>query len=282
MRMVPLSLVLRLCCAVSFGTDVGGCATAQLETAGSLESYQDLTPADGIVTKSKLRIDKSDVLAAKTIAIVPTSFSNSAMTAPLTDKQRHVIANAVDRSLCVGVSDRFVVVPEGQPADLTAHVTLTHVTITDATVAGVSKAASIAPMFISSGTPIMVPRIPYGMGGLSAEAEARDAQGQQKAAFVWARGADMLTSNARVSASGDAYDLAGEFGADFSKLLNTGENPFDKKISMPSAQRVQSSLGGKPKYAACDAFGRIGVSALVGAKLGAPPEWNDDAVPVAQ
>jgi len=120
------------------------------------------------------------------------------------------------------------------------------------------------------------------MGGLSVEAEARDIQGQQKAAFVWGRDADMLTSKPRVAASGDAYDLADEFGADFSKLLITGENPFDKKLSVPSMQRVNSAFGGKPKYAACDAFGRTGIPAFIGGKMGAPPEWNDDAMPVTE
>ena len=62
----------------------------------------------------------------------------------------------------------------------------------------------------------------------------------------------------------------------------TGENPFDKKLSTPSLQRVNSALGGKPKYAACDAFGRTGVSAFIGGKMGAPPEWNDDAMPVTE
>jgi hypothetical protein len=44
--------------------------------------------------------------------------------------------------------------------------------------------------------------------------------------------------------------------------------------------RVTSSLGGAPKNAACDAFGRAGIQGLVGGRLGAPPEWIDEgAVP---
>jgi hypothetical protein len=233
-----------------------------LQQAWRVAPQRHLAPAAGITTQSRLRIDKADVLAANSVSIAPTSFSNTASRAELTDKQRHVIANAVDRSVCIGLSDRFYVVPPGQAADLTVHVTVTHVTVTDANVAAASKVASIAPMFITSSVPIMVPRIPFGMGSLSVEAEARDIRGQQKAAFVWARGADMLTSTPRVAASGDAYDLADEFGKDFSKLLITGDNPFDKKLSLPTMQRMQSSLGGKPKYAACDAFGRTGLPAL--------------------
>lgn len=276
------SRVLKLMCMHAAAISLSGCATAQLQTSGALSSYADLAPADGLTTKSKIRIDKPDVLAAKSVSIVPASFSGAAAQVALTSKERRVIANAIDRSVCIGLSDRFNVVASGEPADLTVHVTITQVVVTDATVAGASKVASAVPMFISTAVPIVVPRIPVGMGSLAVEAEARDRDGRQKAAFVWARGADMLTSTPRVAASGDAYDLASEFGADFSKLLITGSNPFDNKPVMPSMQRVQSAFGGKPKNATCDAFGRTGLPAFIGGKMGAPPEWNDDATPVAQ
>lgn len=282
MRLNSGSPLPKLIWLFALGAPVTGCATAPLTTSGTLASYNDLTPAEGVTTKSKLRIDKASVLAARTIRIVPTAFSPAAAEAALTEKQRRVIANAVDRSVCIGLSDRFDVVPASEPADLTVRATVTHVTVTDAGVAGAAKVASAAPMFISAGFPIVVPRIPYGMGSLSVEAEARDASGQQKAAFVWARGADMLTSTPRVAASGDAYDLAGEFGTDFSKLLNTGENPFNRQLSVPTMQRVNSALGGKPKYVACDAFGRSGLPGFIGGRMGAPPEWNDDATPVTE
>jgi hypothetical protein len=278
----PNSL-LKFVCAFAVVASLAACASAPLATSGSLLSYDSLVPSDGIVTQSKLRVDKADVLAAKSVVIIPTSFSGEAALAELTDKQRHVIANEVDRSICIGLSDRFEVVASasGQAADLTVHVTVTNVTVTNPAVAGASKVASIVPRIISAGTPIPVPRIPLGMGTLSVEAEARDMWGRQKAAFVWARGADIVTSTPRLSPSGDPYDLAGEFGADFTKLLISGASPFDHKLSLPSLQRVQSALGGKPKYAACDAFGRTGIPALLSGKLlGAPPEWVDDATPV--
>jgi hypothetical protein len=281
MRTGYLNSLLKFASAHALVVSLAGCASASLQTSGSLVSYDSLAPADGVVTHSKLRVDKTDVLAARSIAIIPTSFSSEAAMAELTDKQRHVIANEVDRSVCIGLSDRFDVVPSGQAADLTVHVTVTHVTVTNPAVAGASKVASIVPRIISAGTPIPVPRIPLGMGTLSVEAEARDMRGKQKAAFVWARGADIVTSTPRISPSGDPYDLASEFGADFSKLLINGDTPFDHKLSIPGMQRLQSALGGKPKNAACDAFGRTGIPALLGGKLlGTPPEWVDDAKPV--
>ncbi len=280
MRPGLLHLLLKLSCAQAVAAGLAGCATAPLQTSGSLSSYDGLAPVAGIVTKSRLRVDKADILAAKTVRITPTSLSAAALRADLTDKQRRVIANAVDRSVCIGLSDRLDVVPPGQPADLTVHATVTDVTVTNAAIAGASKIASLAPMFIATNVPIVVPRIPLGMGSLSVEAEAKDMRGRQKAALVWARGADVITSTPRVAASGDPYDLASEFGADFSKLLVTGDSPFDKPLSIPSLQRVQSALGGKPKYAACDAFGRTGIPVFIGGRIGAPPELIDDAMPV--
>lgn len=99
----------------------------------------------------------------------------------------------------------------------------------------------------------------------------------QKAAMVWARGADAVTSKPKISAASDAYELASSFGEDFSKLLKTGETPFGSSPSLPSMQQLNSSLGGAPKYVACEASGRgAGVAGLVGGSvLGLPPEWSD-------
>jgi hypothetical protein len=267
---------------LDFGALLSGCATAPLATSGSLSSYDSLAPSNGALTQSRLHVDRAEVLAARTVAISPTSFSSEAAQVELSDKQRQIVANAVDRSICVGLSDRFQVVPAGQSADLKVHATITNVTVTDPAMAGASKVVAVVPMFLSLGFPVPVPRIPIGLGSLSIESEARDARGEQKAAMVWARAADSITSTARVSAAGDAYDLASAFGDDFSKLLVTAETPFNKGLSIPTMQRVTSSLGGAPKNAACDAFGRAGIRGLVGGRLGAPPEWNDEGAVAAK
>jgi hypothetical protein len=47
-------------------------------------------------------------------------------------------------------------------------------------------------------------------------------------------------------------------------------------VSVPSTQRVQSWLGGKPKYAACEVFGRApGLVGKVAGNYGLPPQWTD-------
>jgi hypothetical protein len=264
---------------------VSGCtAVVPLEQAGSLSSYQRLEDSNGFLTRAQVSVSKDEILAAKTVRIIPTSLLADEADGKLSGEQRKLIANVVDRSLCIGLSDRFQIVPLAQPADLTVHASITRVVPTDETAAGVSKATSIATSIATAGAAVSVPvphlRIPIGLGGLALEAEALDPAGHQKAAMVWARGADTVTSRPKVSAVGDAYDLASSFGNDFSRLLVTGTNPFKALPSIPSMQHVSALFGGAPKQAACEAFGRgAGVTGLLGGAIGLPPEWTDKGAP---
>ena len=208
--------------------------------------------------------------------ITPTAFAETPGGAALSDKQRGLIANAIDRSLCFGLSERFEVVPFDQPADLTAHAAVTHVAATDPTMAGASKLVSLAPAILLPGVPVPVPRIPLGLGSLSIEAQARDRTGAQKAAMIWARGANSFTSAPRVSSDGDAYDLTTSFSGDFSKLLVTGASPFGKLPSPPSLQSMGRFFGAAPKNPACQVFGPDpGLVGFVGDHIGTPPDWTD-------
>lgn len=253
-----------------------GCATAPLDRAGSLRSYDNLAPSDGLLTKSLLNVSEADVLAAKTVRIVPTAFSSPAERVPFTPEQRALVANAVDRTLCAGLSERFQVVGPAEPADLTVQAVVTHAAPTDPIAVGATKSASIAKSVLLPGVPVPVPRIPIGLGSLSLEAEARDYHGQQKAAMIWGRGANAFMGSGRVSEEGDAYALAAEFGNDFSKMLVTGKTPFKGPPSPPSLEKIGYLLGKAPKYPACEAFGASpGLLDMVGGGLGLPPSWTD-------
>jgi hypothetical protein len=220
-------------------------------------------------------------LAAKTVRIVPTSFSGSASKAGLSEMQRAMVSNVIDRSMCIGLSDRFRLVAETAPADLSVHAEITHVVLTDEMMAGASRAVSVGAsvaekLLVPFPMPVPVPRIPIGLGGLSVEAEALDQNGQQEAAIIWARGADALTSKPKVSSAGDAYDLAKSFAGDLSALLVTGASPFKTLPSLPSLHAVGSMLGGPPREAICDRFGRgPGIPGLIADSIGLPPEWTD-------
>ena len=253
-----------------------GCATAPLDQAGSLRSYVNLRQSDGLVTRSLLSVSKEDVLAARTVRIIPTVFSAPAARTPFTRAQRDVTTNAVDRMLCARLSERFEVVSRSEPADLTVHAVVTHIAPTDPVAVGVSKGASLAKDVFLPHVPVPVPRIPIGLGSLSLEAEARDARGRQKAAMIWGRGANALIDSGRIAEDGDAYNLAAAFGDDFSKLLVTGTTPFGTLPSLPSVETVGFLLGGAAKYPACEKFGRSpGLVGLLGGTIGLPPEWID-------
>jgi hypothetical protein len=254
------------------------CATAPIVQGVALSSYSEMTPSDGKITKSRLHVKKEQVIAAKTVHIVPTTFP-PAVAPKLSNKQRELVANAVDRAMCVSLSDRFNVVALDAPADLTVRATITQMTETNEVAAGLSAAASIGSNFIDFGTsvPIPIPRIPIGLGNLSIEAEAVDPSGRQQAAMLWGRGATAFFSSPRASKASDAYDLAGAFGEDFANLLIKGESPFQSNgIDIPSWHKVSSNLGLAPKYAACESYGRYpGIAGLIGDQIGLPPEWTD-------
>ena len=269
-RLVPLKWT----ALASLALTTAGCATAPLERAGSLRSYDSLADANGLVTRAQIKADKKELLEAKTIRLEPTALPARPDVA-LNDDEWKLVANAISREMCLRLSERFQIVLPGEEADLIVRATVTHATATNATASAASQAASIAKTVALPGVPVPVPRLPVGLGTLSVEAEARNFAGFQKAAMVWARSANSV-STARMAKDGDAYDLASEFGADFAKLVSTGESPFGGLPSLPAASSLPAKLGGAPKYAACEQYGRFpGLKGFVGAGLGLPPDWTD-------
>lgn len=275
---------IRSCLLLSVLPLVSACATVPLQQTGSLSSYERLRPAEGgLLTKARVSVDKPAVLAAQTVLIVPTSYSAAAASSRLSVQDRQLVANAVDRSVCIALSDRFHVVLPPQTADLTVHVTIANIVPTDEVAAATSTVLDIGKTVLSTtgvvetSVPIPSVRVPIGLGGIALEGEAVDPGGRQIAAMLWAKGANSFFNKSRVSPVGDAYELASSFGDDFSELLVTGDDPFGFKWpELPYMHRLNSKFGGTPKEAACDAFGRKGVTDLVAGKFGFPPEWTDD------
>jgi hypothetical protein len=261
---------------VAIASLLPGCATAPLVEGASLSSYDGMARSDGMITKSRIHVKKQEVLTAKTVKIVPTVFPTT-VAPKLSDQQRALVANAINRALCVNLSDRFMVVPANVPADLTVKAVVTQATETDEIAAGLSAAISIGSKFVDMGAPVPIPRIPIGLGNISIEAEAIDRSGQQQAAMLWGRGATAFFSSPKASKASDVYDLAAAFGDDFGSLLVKGESPFGRAgINLPSLQKINSAMGLAPKYKPCESYGRSpGLTGLVGNQIGLPPEWTD-------
>lgn len=277
---------LRSCLLLSLLPLVSACAAVPLQQTGALSSYDGLKPADSKFNgrKSRVHVDKHAVLAAKTVYIVPTAYSAEAVSAKLSMRDRRLVANAVDRSVCIALSDRFHIVSTPQTADLAVHVTIASIVPTDEVAAATSTVLDVGKSVLShtgvleTSVPIPSVRVPIGLGGIALEGEAIDPNRRQVAAMLWAKGASAVFGNyARASPVGDAYELAADFGDDFSALLVTGKNPFEFKWpELPYMHRIKSMFGGAPKEAGCDAFGRKGVTDIVGGKFGFPPQWTDD------
>jgi Protein of unknown function (DUF3313) len=268
-----IGLLLATCC-------LAGCTAAPLTESGRLSTYAALKPSDGILTKTKVRVDKKAVLSARSALLMPTLVADGVASSGLSAKQLGLVTNAINRALCRNLSQRFVMVDTGQPADLLVQVVITHVARTDTTSAGASVVTNIGTTVAGAVTGLPLPslRIPLGMGSLTVEAEAKDQSNQQLAALVWARGADAFMTKPRVAAEADAYTLAGEFADDFATLLVNGTDPIaDLTLLTPSAQSVGEYFGGAPKHAVCRQFGKHpGFGNTVGDAVGLPPEWTDN------
>jgi len=259
---------------------LAGCATASLTESGLLSSYASLRPSDGLLTKTRIRADKDVLLAARSVLIIPTVVEDRAALQGIEPQRLKLVSNAIDRQLCRDLSSRFVVVEPDQKADLLVRAAITNIEKTDTTAAGASVVTGIGGKVASAATGLPIPslRLPLGLGSLSVEAEAKDARNRQVAAFVWARGADSITTAARVSEEADAYTLAGAFASDFAKLLLTGDDPVaDGMPMLPTGAAISEYFGGAPKYDACRQFGsHPGLADTLGSAVGVPPNWTDN------
>lgn len=258
---------------------IAGCTTMPIAESGALTSYNQLSPAKGnLGKKRRFFADNQHLAKVRTVRIIPTSFSPIAMSKVTAEANRSLVANAMDRALCVALSDKYQMMPSDQPADLTVRSVVTDLAPTNKEIAAAATVVSVGGGFaMPNDIPLIgIPRLPFGLGGLSVEAEALDISNGQSAAMMWSRGANFLQDKPRYSEVGDAYGLSTKFASDFSKMLITGKEPKLLDLSWPSRARVKSWLGGKPKYEACEAFGRApGLFGKVSSTYGLPPEWAD-------
>ncbi|SFA94997.1 Protein of unknown function [Rhizobium sp. NFR07] len=250
------------------------CTSVPLKEGGTLSSYSRLSFEKGTLSKRRTYVDSVALSPLRTATIIPASFTHDAASRVESLDDRRMVANILDRALCISLSDRFDMVPYGQASDLSVRAVVTDIVPTDTIAAGASAALTLGTGFA---LPIAAPRLPIGLGGIAVEAEAVDHSGNQVAATVWARGANSISNTPRVSQVGDAYALAATFGNEFSKLIVDGQDGNGPGLSLPSAHRVQSWFGGTPKHAACDTFGRSpGLVGLIASRFGAPPKWTDN------
>lgn len=222
----------------------------------------ELTSSEGLRAKARFRVDAEAVRAAKTLRIEPSGFE-AGLVENVTDRQREVVSQTLNQSLCRELSRRFEIVAPDAPADLVVKAQITRVAATGTGAAAVSTLGGFA-------SPIpFTPRLPVGLGSLVVEGSARDAANAPKAVMVWGRGADMFTTNARASSIGDAFTLARAFSKDFAKLMIRAGDPFAADRSASPRPRRKASP------AECAAWGASpGAAGFIGGRLGLPPEMT--------
>lgn len=249
---------------------LGACASSSITETGGLSSYRGMTSVRTTRTQARFSADPQALAAARTVRIAPVAFAFGAAER-VSPEQSALVANLVARTLCARLSDRFDIAPASGPADLEVRAIITRMTPTNREAAAVSAPLRVAGMVV--GVPVPG-RIPLGMGSFAAEGEAVDVGGAQRAAIVWARGADMFTNRPRASKIGDAYELSGAFAGDLAALVSTGRNPLHDIPRDPFAKRK------RPVPAACDAYGKgHPAESFMSGFIAAPPEWTDSKPP---
>jgi hypothetical protein len=248
-----------------------GCASSSVTQTGGMSSYQGLTDVKTVRTKARISADAAALAKAKSIRLEPVAYGEGAAEG-VSESQRALIANRVMRELCVRLSNRFDIVTGKDAADMRVRTVITRLTPTNREAAAANLPLRAAGMVFG----VPAPRVPLGMGTFAAEGEAVDAAGAQRAVMVWARGADALTTRARVSKIGDAYELSGAFADDMANLVITGKNPLHE-LSVEMLKGRQ-----RPVASACDAYGKShDVESFMSGFVGAPPEWTDGKPPPA-
>lgn len=249
---------------------VASCSSVPVTHSGALSSYANLN-AGRRPTDARAYIDHSALTTIRTVAISPTLIGPEASHAISSYADKVLLANAVDRGMCLVLAEKFELVRSRGAADLTVQATISTIVPTGKTAAGISKLTTLGTSAI---LPIGIPRLPIGLGGLAVEFEALGASGRQKAALTWARGANSIANAPRVSEIGDAYSLASAAGRRFGQMIVlSNENPG---VSLPSAERIATSLGRRSSSDICNDFGRpTGIAGLAGRTLGVPPSWSD-------
>ena len=238
--------------------------------SGVLSSSTGLAPAHSLQARALWRADAAALAKARTVRIAPVRIVPGAADR-ITSEQRALLANEMARTLCARLSARYHIVPARARADLTVRATITHVRPTNTAAATASLGRRIIAKVV--GSPV-APRVPLGLGGLSAEGEVVDSRSVQRAALVWTRGANFLLTGARVSHIGDAYQLAAAFANDLARLAITGRGPL-RDVSVPR-------LAHAAVQPACAIYGRGERSGYVNGMFGIAPEATDHDGPASR
>ena len=204
-----IATALRTLAVIAGALLLGACASAPKPGVVGIASERPLeTLRDEDYAQSERYLDAEAVLAAHSISLPEVRIAEGAVGEGITPAQAALVANRAARDVCMALSRHYRIEP-GR-GDLAIDVVVTAMRPTSAGAAG---ASAVLGVFVPG--PF---RLPAGLGGFAADGAARSANGEILV-LRWAEGAGAITEDAKVSAIGDAYQLAGDFADDLAKAL---------------------------------------------------------------
>lgn len=263
----PVCIVGSLCVVLA-----SGCASVPKMEAGSIESGHALeTVRAEKHRRTEQYVDKQEIKSIDRIALPKVIVDAGAFEKPITQRQAVIVANNAARSFCNELAPYVVLVPAGTVGTAQANITIDRIQSTSSGAAGLSSLMSLA-----------VPgpfRLPVGLGALSAEAELVNAQLKQVFYIRWARGANAITNDAKVSAIGDSWQIARKFGEEVAETIigNDSDRSGIQRNKLDAVQ-IQSNRG-----LCVTTYGKLNAGAR-GASFLLPlsPETIDPGPPVEQ
>lgn len=193
--------------------NLGACASAPAPRATVFAPEHPLHSA----SKARQRkvehyVDAQALHPIPRIALPDVRVAANAHDEAITSQQAELVANHAARSVCLGLAPYAVLHHTPGPGVLDVQLVVTAIEPSSGFASGTSAV-------IGAVAPVPLPRVPAGLGSLAMEAELREPQLGQLALMRWARGANAITQDPKISSIGDAWQLAQRFGRDFTRTL---------------------------------------------------------------
>lgn len=186
-----------------------GCASAPRPVAQGIDADQTLESlrSQGYASVDRF-LDAEAAEAITTIGLPSVRLADDAYAEDITTLQAELVANRAGREVCTRLGRHFVLSDAEDAVQIELAVTALRSTST-----GAAGASALIGVFVPG--PF---RLPAGLGGFAADGVARR-DGETLLFLRWSEGAGAISEDAKVSAIGDAYQLAGDFARDFSRAL---------------------------------------------------------------
>lgn len=243
------------------------CASAPTVERAGASDVPLQTVKDRSTSQIRSFVDAEGLKALTKLGLPSVTMDAAAAHPKVSASQADLVANRAARDICNGLAAYFQLHESTDQAQVELRVLA--VRPTSAATSGVSE---VVGFFVPG--PF---RIPAGLGGLAVDGLITGVD-QPLLLLEWAQGANPVTENARVSAIGDAYQLAGSFADDFVDLARAALAPAKGR-----APRLPSEVIDANK-ALCETH--YGKTNLVGAGatllVGIAPEAIDPGKPAVK